>query len=143
MTDTTGNDRSPTRMIDSISRLIRSRLWLQIIIGMGLGITTGLLLSPQGAAVVPEDLAPVVACWLALPGHVFIALIQMVVLPLVLSSVIMGITGNRDLATLKRLGSRIGPYFIATTVVAVLIGGLVATTITNDTLSILVVIITS
>ena len=129
MNDTTGNDRSATRLIDSISRLIRSRLWLQIIIGMGLGITTGLLLSPQGAAVVPEDLAPVVACWLALPGHVFIALIQMVVLPLVLSSVIMGITGNRDLATLKRLGSRIGPYFIATTVVAVLIGGLVATTI--------------
>lgn len=129
MSDPTRNERPSTGMIDSISRLIRARLWLQIVIGMGLGIATGLLLSPQGAALVPDDVAPVVACWLALPGHVFIALIQMVVVPLVLSSIIMGITGNRDLTTLKRLGSRIGPYFIATTVIAVLIGGLVVTTI--------------
>lgn len=68
--------------------LIRTRLWPQIIVAMVAGITIGLLLSPSGGAIVPESVADTISAWLALPGHLLLALIQMVVAPLVLSSII-------------------------------------------------------
>ena len=61
----------PTTLVEKLERLIRSRLWLQILVGMALGIGVGLALSPSGAAVLSEPNARLVACWLALPGHVY------------------------------------------------------------------------
>ena len=74
---------SPTRFVDKLHMLIRRRLWLQILVGMGLGIGTGFALSPSGGGVFADETARLVACWLALPGHIFMALIQMMVEPLV------------------------------------------------------------
>ncbi|BBN83643.1 dicarboxylate/amino acid:cation symporter [Pseudoalteromonas sp. A25] len=109
--------------------LNRKRLWLQIIIAMVLGISFGLLISPKGAAFVSPQIAEQIAQWVALPGKVFLALIQMVVIPLVLSSIILGVAGNKDTNFLKKVGIRIFPYFITTTFIAVLIGLLVVTLI--------------
>ncbi|MCG7535987.1 dicarboxylate/amino acid:cation symporter [Pseudoalteromonas sp. OOF1S-7] len=104
------------------SLLQKKRLWLQIVIALVLGITIGLLLSPQGAALVSNQAAIDIAQWVALPGQVFLALIQMVVIPLVLSSIILGIAGNKDTGFLKKVGIRILPYFVTTTFVAVVLG---------------------
>jgi len=52
----------------------------------------------------------------------FLALIQMVVVPLVLTSIIFGIATNGNTHFLRRIGLYIAPYFITTTFVAVLIG---------------------
>tara|TARA_R110002096_G_scaffold3025_5_gene15478 strand:+ start:1931 stop:3274 length:1344 start_codon:yes stop_codon:yes gene_type:complete len=118
--------RSPKRLAGRLEYLVRNRLWAQILIAMVLGIGIGLSLSPSGGAIVSTDTAQVIASWVALPGNLFLALIQMVVVPLVLSSIVIGIAGNSDTDFLRRAGLRIAPYFVATTVVAVLIGASLA-----------------
>jgi len=102
--------------------LLRTRLWVQILIAMVLGIGLGLLLSPSGAAMVSQELAYAIAPWVALPGSLFLAMIQMVVIPLVMSSIILGIAGSGGSDVVKKVGLRIAPYFIATTTIAVVIG---------------------
>lgn len=102
--------------------LVRTKLWLQILVGMVLGIVIGLLVSPHGAALVSMPVAELVTGWLVLPGHLFLALIQMIMLPLVVSSIVLGIAGADDLDKLRKMGLRIAPYFLVTTTIAVLIG---------------------
>ncbi len=102
--------------------LIRTHLWLQVIVAMVLGIGMGLLLSPSGAALLSKEVAYGFAQWVALPGQLFLAMIQMVVIPLVMSSIILGIASSGDASFLKKVGIRIVPYFIVTTTVAVVIG---------------------
>ena len=99
-----------------------NKLWFQVIIGMLLGVIVGLLLSPTAFALVPKDIALGIAPWVALVGNVFLALIQMIVIPLIMSSIILGITSADDTQTLKQLGLKIAPYFVFTTIVAVTIG---------------------
>lgn len=117
---------SPAILVDRLYILIRTRLWLQIVVAMVLGIATGLALSPTGLAIVEPRSAQTAAGWLALPGQVFLALIKMMMVPLVMSSIILGIASGGDPAQLRRLGARIAPYFLATTLVAVLIGAALA-----------------
>ncbi|MBM7423302.1 dicarboxylate/amino acid:cation symporter [Spongiibacter marinus] len=117
---------SPRRLASRLDYLLRGRLWAQILLAMVLGVALGLCLSPSGGALVASDTASLLAAWLALPGRLFLAMIQMVVVPLVLSSIILGITSSGDPKFLKQIGLRIAPYFILTTSVAVFIGCLVA-----------------
>lgn len=117
---------SARRLLTRLEYLVEKRLWAQILVAMGTGITLGLALSPSGGAIVSEPTANLVAAWLALPGRLFLALIQMVVVPLVLSSIVLGISTSGDTDFLKRIGSRITPYFIGTTTTAVLIGATIA-----------------
>ncbi|MFT5719301.1 MAG: proton glutamate symport protein, partial [Oleiphilaceae bacterium] len=105
-----------------ISVLLKNQLWLQIVLALILGISVGLMLSPQGGGLVAADTAKIVAQWVKLPGSVFLSLIQMVVIPLVLSSIMLGIATAGDPEYLKKIGVRIFPYFIVTTTVAVTIG---------------------
>lgn len=112
--------------LHSIALLIRSRLWLQILIAMVLGIGLGLLLSPRGGAMIPEATALATADWLKLPGSIFLNLIQMVVVTLITSSIILGICSSGSGAELRRLGLRIFPYFVTTTMIAVAIGIVIA-----------------
>lgn len=113
---------STTRLVGRLDYLIRTRLWAQILMAMVLGVGVGLALSPMGAALVEETTANTIAGWVALPGRLFLAIIQMVVVPLVLSSIILGIAAGGDTNFLRRIGTRIAPYFVTTTIVAVLIG---------------------
>lgn len=103
-----------------------NKLWFQVVLGMFLGVLVGLILSPSAFALVSKDLALAIAPWVALAGNIFLALIKMVVIPLVMSSIILGITSADDTETLKSLGMKIAPYFVFTTIVAVTIGILIA-----------------
>ena len=98
------------------------QLWFQVLLGMVLGVLFGLILSPSAFALVPESLAFGIAPWVALVGNIFLALIKMVVVPLVMSSIILGITSAGSTHVLKSIGLRIAPYFVFTTMVAVTIG---------------------
>ena len=62
----------------------------------------GLLLSPSGMALLSKETAYNVAQWVALPGQLFLAMIQMVDIPLVISSIILGITSSGDASFLKK-----------------------------------------
>ena len=86
--------------------IIKQHLWLKILIGMVLGIGLGILLSPEGAAIVDTDTAYTLAPWIKLPGVIFLGLIQMVIVPLVVCSIILGIADTNNLETVKRLGLR-------------------------------------
>ena len=108
--------------LKSISVLLKNQLWLQIVLALILGISVGLILSPQGGGAVEADTAKIIAQWVKLPGSIFLSLIQMVVIPLVLSSIMLGIATAGDPEYLKKIGVRIFPYFIVTTSVAVTIG---------------------
>jgi Na+/H+-dicarboxylate symporter len=97
-------------------------LWLKILVGMVLGIGVGLVLSPHGLATVDAELSNVLASWIKLPGILFLGIIQMVVIPLVMCSIILGITQSGELSFIKTMGARVILYFVSTTVIAVTIG---------------------
>ena len=98
------------------------KLWLKIILGMTLGIIVGLALSPHGLAYIDEQTATILGPWIKLPGTLFLGLIQMVVIPLVMCSIILGITQSNELDFVKKIGLRIVLYFISTTFIAISIG---------------------
>ncbi len=110
---------------DNLTALTRGRLWLQVLIGMVLGIITGILLGPSTGWLEPK-MSNLIGNWLALPGQLFLALIQMIVIPLVFASVIRGLAASENLEQLKKIGTRVVLYFVVTTAVAISIGLAVA-----------------
>lgn len=104
-----------------MKKLIK-KLWFQVILGMILGVCFGLLLSPSAFALVSSETAFKIAPWIALIGNVFLALIKMIVIPLVLSSIVLGITSAKSAQMLRKMGVIIAPYFIFSTLFAVTLG---------------------
>ena len=103
-----------------LGRMSRERLWLKVLAGLALGIATGTflgettLLSAYWVARLVE--------WLAFPGHLFLALIKFVVVPLILASVVRGIAAGGDIETLRAMGGRVVAVFTGMTALAVVIG---------------------
>ena len=97
-------------------------LWWKILLGMGLGIALGLTLSPTGMALIDDVSATTFGEWVALPGIVFLGLLKMVVIPLVICSIVLGVTDSGSLHFLKIMGAKIVPYFVATTFISITIG---------------------
>lgn len=107
-----------------LQRLVENRLWLKVIIALFLGVGVGLLLSPQNGWIT-KSTADVLGNWLALPGMLFLKLVQMIMIPLIVASIITGIASN-DKENLKRLGGGVLLYFISTTIISVTIGTVLA-----------------
>jgi len=120
--------RSLKHMSVHLYSLVKGRLWLKVLIGMGVGIGLGLVIGAPVNLVDPKT-ASVVGNWLALPGQIFLTLIQMIVVPLVFASVIRGLAASEDIDPLKKLGSRVVVYFLFTTAVAITIGIITASAI--------------
>jgi Na+/H+-dicarboxylate symporter len=116
------------RLAGKLKGLLRSHLWLQVLVAMALGILVGLLLGPDAGLIGPAAAAQITN-WLALPGYVFLALIQMIVIPLVVASIILGMASSESMESLRSTGLRAAAFFILTTVAAVLIGMAVALSI--------------
>ncbi len=113
--------RSLKHLAGPLDTLIKAKLWVQIIAGMVLGIAAGLLLGPSVGIVEPST-AKVVGSWLSFPGKLFLAMIQMIVIPLIFSSVIRGLAASEDMSQLRTTGLRVVIFFVVTTVVAIIIG---------------------
>jgi proton glutamate symport protein len=88
----------------------------QIFIGLVLGITVGGVF--YGNPHVAEYLQPI--------GTIFIRLIKMIVVPIVISSLIIGVAGVGDMKSLGKLGGKTLLYFEIITTVAILVGLLAA-----------------
>jgi Na+/H+-dicarboxylate symporter len=108
--------------------LVKGRLWLKVLVGLASGIGVGLVFGDP-VNLVDSKTASIIGDWLALPGQIFLTLIQMIVVPLVFASVIRGLTSSEDMEQLKKLGSRIVLYFLFTTTIAITIGVGIATLI--------------
>ncbi|MDZ7803126.1 dicarboxylate/amino acid:cation symporter [Thiohalophilus sp.] len=113
--------RSMKVLTGPLTRLIKGRLWLQVLVGMVLGVAVGIALNPDSGLVVRTS-ALAIGEWIALPGHLFLAFIQMIVVPLILASIIRGITAATDVQQLKSTGIWLGVYFLGAAVLAVTIG---------------------
>jgi Na+/H+-dicarboxylate symporter len=103
-----------------LDRLIKGRLWLKVIIGLILGAGLGVILNPS-AGLLSEEVSLRLAGWLDLPGQIFMKLVQMIMIPLIFTSIITGIVSNTS-DNLKTFGLRLLLYFIFTTAVAIMIG---------------------
>jgi Na+/H+-dicarboxylate symporter len=112
----------PLRQLTTyLSSLVEGRLWLKVLIGMALGLATGFVLGPTLGWVDPER-GSLIGNWLALPGMLFLAAVQMIVVPLVFASIVLGLASSDNVDQLRRLGIAAVSYFIVTTAVAVTIG---------------------
>ena len=87
----------------------------QIIIGLVLGIIWALLSSAIGWSSFTID-------WIAPFGTIFINLLKLIAVPLVLFSIINGVAGIGDPASLGRMGGKTLLAYLITTVFAVAIG---------------------
>lgn len=103
-------------------------LWKLILAGMVLGGLFGFVLSPAGLGLIADqERAGMIAGWVALPGIIFLSVIMMVILPLVATSIILGVAGSGNVGFVKRMGLRLVPYFLITAFVAIMMGiGLVS-----------------
>lgn len=106
---------------DYLTRLIAGRLWLKVMIGMVLGILVGALLGPSAGLINPVTAANI-GQWLALPGQLFLTLIQMIVVPLVFASIIRGLAASDNVEQLKKLGVAVVGFFVVTTTFSIIIG---------------------
>ncbi len=101
--------------------LIRTRLWARVLVGMVAGIGVGFMLGPS-VGWVPESTANIITHWLAFPGNLFLGLVKMIIIPLIVSSIVIGINSSGDMEKLRRMGLYIVVYFLLTTTVAIGIG---------------------
>lgn len=108
------------------------KLHMQILIALGLGIKRNghIFLGILGGIIVgillhshPNILASNILTFI---GQVFIRLIQMVVIPLVISAIIIGITSVGDNKQLGKFGSKMVIYYGIITTIAVAIGAALA-----------------
>jgi len=108
--------------------LVKGKLWLQVILALVLGVSTGLLLGPD-LDLISRTRADLIGDWLALPGKLFLALIRMVIIPLAASSIILGIAGSGGGEALRAVGRKLAAFVLLTTFAATLIGVSLARTI--------------
>lgn len=93
-----------------LDRYIQGKLWAKIILALILGIVSGYLLGDE-IHLVDADLSKTITSWIALPGHLFLSLIKLVVISLVFASVVLGIIGSESIQRLKSLGLK-NPYLL-------------------------------
>lgn len=108
-------------LADRLEGLVRTHLWAQILLGLLLGVLVGVTLGPTTGWLAPPT-ATILGEWLALPGILFLTVIQMVVVPLVLSAIVRGIAASSDVSQLKRGGAWLAIYFLLATILATSMG---------------------
>lgn len=105
---------------------------MQVLIALGLGlkrnwhIFAGLILGVLVGIWLHREPNPIIMTTLTFIGQVFIRLIQMVVIPLVISAIVIGITSVGDSKQIGKLGSKMIFYYTIITVAAVTIGAALA-----------------
>jgi proton glutamate symport protein len=91
-------------------------LHIQIVIGLALGLIWGLASAKFGWS--PEW----TLFYIKPLGTIFVNLLKMIAVPLVLASLIVGVSSLSDVAKLSRIGGKTVGIYIVTTIIAVTIG---------------------
>ena len=95
-----------------MKRKIKFPLAYQILIGLVLGIIVGAIFYGN----------PAVETYLQPLGTIFINMIRMIVVPIIVSTLIVGVAGTGDLKQLGKLGAKTMIYFQAVSLVAIVVG---------------------
>jgi len=105
----------------------------KILLGMVLGVIFGFIMSTQSWG------AEFTSDWIKPFGTIFINVLKLIAMPLILASLIKGVSDLKDLSSLSAMGGRTIGTYVVTTVIAVSIGLLVVNvvkpgaSITEDT----------
>lgn len=94
-------------------------LHTKILIGLALGVVWGLIAANLGWG--EEN-----SLYIAPLGKIFVNLLKMIAIPMIITSLMMGVASLNDISKLGRIGGRTLGIFVITTVFAVSIGLLVA-----------------
>ena len=88
----------------------------QILLGMVVGVLVGLLMTQfEGGKEIVQD-------WIKPFGKIFINALKLIAVPLILASLIKGVSDLKDISKLSAMGGRTIAIYVMTTVVAVSIG---------------------
>ena len=93
-------------------------LSIKILISLILSVVVGLMAGVEGL--------PFIKWWIAPIGTIFINLIKMVIVPIVFTSLVVGMTSLGDLKKLGRIGIKTIFIYLFTTAIAIIIGFAVA-----------------
>lgn len=93
-------------------RKFKISLATQILIGLVLGVVVGAVF--YGNANIQTYLQPI--------GDIFLNLIKMIVVPIIISTLIVGVAGTGDMKQLGRLGGKTLIYFEVITTIAIVVG---------------------
>ena len=105
---------------------MRLKLHHQILIAMVIGAAIGLPLNIlAGAERISESWPRTVAIYGKGIGDVFLRLLSMIVAPLILTSLVSGVTSSGTIRGLGRLGGRTLVYYMSTSMLAIITGMLV------------------
>mgnify|MGYP000868284444 CR=1 FL=1 len=85
------------------------KLWTKILLGLVLGVLAGVFLPSFALFVKPV-------------GDIFIQAIKMLIVPLIFSSLVVGVTGLKDPKKMGRIGMKTFAMYLLTTAVAITIG---------------------
>ena len=88
----------------------------KILIGMILGIIFGFIMNSIDGG---KDF---VSDWIKPFGTIFINLLKLIAVPLILASLIKGISDLKDISKIKKMGLRTMIIYMLTTLVAIVIG---------------------
>jgi proton glutamate symport protein len=91
------------------------KLHWQIIIGLILGLIWGLLSSAVG-------LNEFTSSYVRPFGNIFVDLLKLIAIPLVLASLVVGVSNLNDMAKLSRMGGKTIGIYMVTTTLAIIIG---------------------
>ena len=90
----------------------------KILIGMFLGILFGIIASQVGWKVL-------VINWIKPFGTIFINLLKLIAIPLIIASLIKGVSDLQDISKLSKMGGRTVLIYLCTTIFAVMLGLLI------------------
>ncbi|WP_288017200.1 dicarboxylate/amino acid:cation symporter [Blastomonas sp.] len=90
-----------------------AQLYLQVLVAIVAGVTLGHFAPETGAAMKPL-------------GDVFIKLVKMVIAPVIFLTIVTGIVGMRDLASVGRVAGKAFAYFLFFSTLALIVGMIVA-----------------
>ncbi len=99
----------------------------KIIIGMVLGIIFGFIMNTVDGG------KGFVSDWIAPFGKIFINLLKLIAVPLILASLIKGISDLKDISKIKTMGLRTIIIYVGTTLVAIVIGLTIVNTVQPGT----------
>ncbi|MDF1518579.1 MAG: dicarboxylate/amino acid:cation symporter [Lutibacter sp.] len=88
----------------------------QILLGMVLGVLVGLIMTQF------EGGSEIVGDWIKPFGTIFINSLKLIAVPLILGSLIKGVSDLKDISKLSKMGGRTIGLYLMTTVIAVSIG---------------------
>jgi len=99
---------------------LRLKLHWQILIAMALAVAAGLIVGPDGSL-----LGVSIYAAFDFVGQLFLNALKMLIVPLIVSSIIVGVAGVGDSENLGRLGGKTIGYYAMTSFFAIIVGLLV------------------